>query len=159
MSENKRPVVPPPAVTLADSGSGVDQLSASEVADWRRLWVEYSGRTVPSLNPGEVFHNAWRSLCGLHPRLRGVSLAMPEPAATGTDPQRMCWFCFYGTIGRLIRFNPASRLVPHCAADSPKNCPPQYVPACIDCWQVELSAGRVGGMPVVLFPPEPRYLS
>lgn len=158
MSDTKKLAVPPPAVALSDSGAGVTQLTESEIADWRALWREYSLQT-PALSYGEVFHNAWRALCVRHTRLLGVSLAVPEPSAAGTEPQRMCWFCFYGAAGRLIRFNPANRLVPHRAADSPRHCPPHYVPACINCWQTELQAGHIGDLPVVLFPPEPRYLS
>ena len=159
MSESNKPVAPPPALTLADTGAGVTQLTEAEIADWRRLWREYAGNTVPTLSNGEVFHNAWRALCAIHSRLSGVSLAMPEPGALGADARRMCWFCFYGAAGRLIRFTPSSRLVPHLVADSPRHCPPHYVPACINCWQVELQSGRIGDLPVVPLPPEPRYLS
>jgi hypothetical protein len=159
MSESNKPAAPPPAVTLTDVGSGVTQLTEVEISDWRRLWREYAGHTAPALNHGEVFHNAWRALCSIHARLRGVSLAMPEPAASGIDPRRMCWFCFYGAAGRTIRFTLSNRLVPHLVADSSRHCPPHYVPACINCWQAELQSGHVGDLPVVLLPPEPRYLS
>jgi len=157
MSEASKPAALPPAVTLPDSGTGITQLTESEIAAWRTAWQEYA-RHVPRLHEAEVFHNAWRTLCSVHTRLRGVSLALPEPSVVG-EPSRMCWFCFYGSSGRLIRFVPSNRLVPHLAPDAPRHFPPHYVPACINCWQEELQSGRIGDLPVVLLPPAPRYLS